>query len=370
MNQINRNNYESFFLLYTDNELPDADRKAVEAFVAANPDLAEELSLLQETILKPGNIFFGDMERLLKKEPVRDEVEEKLLLLLDNELAEDEKQASEKLIASDAATENEWNILQQTKLQPDEAIVFPDKSLLYKKESTRIVTIPWRKIAVAALLIGFGAWGAVNYLNRQQSGHSSEVVITKQPKKQPAAPTKTAPVTTTGDHQQADESLAATTTTNTAAAGEKNIKAERVTYKPQIHKEEVVKNTVPEPQIIKPKDNNLPKSYLETINKDGGNNTTLASVTPSKKAESTGSSGAASNTPKQDVADTYIVTTASYNDNNAVENNHVLYMDEEKVKKTKIAGFFRKVKRVIERNANIKTGGNNLKVANLEFAIQ
>jgi hypothetical protein len=45
-------------------------------------------------------------------------------------------------------------------------------------------------------------------------------------------------------------------------------------------------------------------------------------------------------------------------------------MDEEKVKKTKIGGFFRKVKRVVERTTNIKTGGNNFKVANLEFAIQ
>ena len=46
------------------------------------------------------------------------------------------------------------------------------------------------------------------------------------------------------------------------------------------------------------------------------------------------------------------------------------HMNEEKVKKSKLGGFFRKVKRVVERSANIKSGGNNIKVANMEFAIQ
>jgi hypothetical protein len=45
-------------------------------------------------------------------------------------------------------------------------------------------------------------------------------------------------------------------------------------------------------------------------------------------------------------------------------------MDEEKVKKTKLGGFLRKASRVFARNANIKPGGNKIKVANLEFAIQ
>jgi anti-sigma factor RsiW len=47
---INRYNYEEYFLLYVDNELSAEERNQVESFVAANPDLEEELTMFVETI--------------------------------------------------------------------------------------------------------------------------------------------------------------------------------------------------------------------------------------------------------------------------------------------------------------------------------
>jgi hypothetical protein len=68
---INRNNYETFFLLYLDRELEPADRQAVEKFLTENTDLQKEFTLLQQTILSPAEIVFEPRELLLRKEEKR-----------------------------------------------------------------------------------------------------------------------------------------------------------------------------------------------------------------------------------------------------------------------------------------------------------
>jgi hypothetical protein len=62
---INRHNYETFFLLYIDHELSVVERKAVDEFVQANPDLEEELVMLQQSILPTDRIVFEDKGSLL-----------------------------------------------------------------------------------------------------------------------------------------------------------------------------------------------------------------------------------------------------------------------------------------------------------------
>ena len=68
---INRNNYETFFLLYLDRELNTADRIEVENFLNENADLQKEFRLLQNTVQWPAEIVFEQKETLYRKEEKR-----------------------------------------------------------------------------------------------------------------------------------------------------------------------------------------------------------------------------------------------------------------------------------------------------------
>jgi hypothetical protein len=76
-----------------------------------------------------------------------------------------EKASIEKLIAADSDVNKEWQLLQKTKL-PAEAVSFPYKESLYRKEETvRVVSIKWWRIAAAAVVllgIGFGTYSILN----------------------------------------------------------------------------------------------------------------------------------------------------------------------------------------------------------------
>jgi hypothetical protein len=69
---INRDNYESFFLLYIDRELKPGDMKGVEEFVRENEDLLKEFEWLQHTVYSPADMVgFQEKELLFRREDKR-----------------------------------------------------------------------------------------------------------------------------------------------------------------------------------------------------------------------------------------------------------------------------------------------------------
>ncbi len=370
---INRDNYETFFLLYTDNELSGAERKAVNAFVDANPDLLEELEILCQSVLVPGDVTFDFKQSLLRTELISSELQEKLLLHLDNELIATGKNEINQLIKNEPEVEKEWNELQAAKFDTNEKVVFKNKELLYRKESGKLVTFHWRKLAAAAVLVGFGLWGGIQFLKDEPKANASEFAI-KQRQEKPATivqkplqqripinPDSSINGNDIAVTKKEDILVPSTTDNVTKALTAKSYRGNSV--------ERNDEKTIATVQL---KDNNLPKPYAENLNNVRSNNPIAAIVTPSKQPNTSidpVQKPVTNNTVKQDAAVEY-VSVASFTESSGESSNHVLFMDEEKVKKTKVGGFFRKVKRVVERTTNIKTGDNNFKVANLEFAIQ
>jgi hypothetical protein len=157
---INRYNYEEYFLLYVDNELSAEERKQVETFVEANPDLEEELTMLKQSQLRPDtSLVLEDKSGLFKAEQHSlinlENYETFFLLYVDEELNVEERRAVEIFASQHPAQQQELEILLQARLTPDEAVVFPGKEVLYRKVGSEkvIVFTAWRIVAVAAMFI-------------------------------------------------------------------------------------------------------------------------------------------------------------------------------------------------------------------------
>lgn len=155
---INIHNYEEYFLLYVDNELSAAERKAVDAFVLAHPDLAVELDMLRQAQLSDDSVFFEDKQSLYRSESNEislSNYEEQFLLFVDDELTPGAKDKVERFVLQHPELQEGFTQLKQTRL-PAEQVVFKNKELLYRKEEKerRVVFMSWQRLAVAAAFIG------------------------------------------------------------------------------------------------------------------------------------------------------------------------------------------------------------------------
>jgi len=361
---INRNNYEEFFLLYVDNELSAAERNAVELFVQENIDLKEELNMLQQTVMNADAVSFDNKSGLLKKEFTA--LQENLLLYIDDELSAEEKLNTEKTLQADFAALKELGLLQQTKLEP-ETIVFADKQSLYRKEKGRVIDLPWKRIAAAAILLGFGTWATISFINGNKTG-PGEVATTGGTK--PATTTQVGNTTATVA-QQLPQTI---TGTNTATPTVGLVKQPAQKNNPSVNNKE--QQNIPQQKNnditiagkeIKRPSNNLPKP-LENINTRDGNKDVVINVPITDKAIDITNSGKTNDVAKSNTdgeVNGYALR-ANYTEGDA-DNN--LSPEDDKGKKLKLGGFFRKVKRLVERNTNV-TNGNGIKVAGFDIAIK
>ncbi len=399
---INRHNYEEFFLLYVDNELSALERNAVELFVQQNPDLGKELRLLQQTIITDDGIVFDDKKNLLKDGSLA--LQEKLLLFADDELLLEERQQVAALLATDSAAAAEWNILQKTKLQPDTSIVFEDKKSLYRTEGGRIIAFKWWRAAAAIILLGLGIWFGMNVFKagKKSADVKEESIANGKPNQQPqiTKPLNPAPV------QPSEKENSSSQTVNSTSPQKEQVQSPdlknlaKVNENNKAAKDKVAKqnnaphdnnNVVKEDNNNKKPGNNLPKPILENVNKPGSNKNDVVIVQPkttdnsiniqpnldNKKNDVVSTNPLRQSEKVKTVVDTDInaatnpvAKTAGYNETEEDKNDtKILYMNEDKLKGTKVGGFLRRLKRVVERTTNIKTG-NSVKVAGFEIAIK
>jgi len=385
---INRHNYETFFLLYVDNELSAADRKSVELFVQENPDLGNELLALLGTTLPDEKIKFHSKESLFKNEVDNELLQENLLLHLDNELDPLASDKIKALIASDAVIASEWNILQQTKLSANDEIIFQNKNILYRHERGRVISINFWRVAAAAAILLICLFTVVSLLKNNKTGEDKIAKGTTKPSTEKQIPDNSNIVS----KNNSLDSVKTIVPENIVSVDDKEkIKKENKVAPVVIKQKETQnKNEIASHDKLLDKEKNiLPKSPLEKINNEESNKTNspivlnknneivIKNKTPDEVAI-TKSSKDKITAPTAPIIDyeselakpdnNSFAKTAVLDEKNS-NDNKILYMNEETVSRSRIGGLFRKVKRIVERNTNIKTG-NGIRVAGFEIAVK
>ncbi len=352
---INRNNYEEYFLMYADNELSKTERKIVEVFVKENPEFREEFCMLKLTINIPDDeIKLEDKTFLFKNESSfiinKKNCEEVFVHYHDNELSEKEKQETENFISQHPGLKSEFDLIGKAKLSPETSVVYPDKKDLYRKEkSGKVISMKmWRYIA-AAVLIGFGLWVSVPYF----ASHDAKTPVVAQIN----SVKKSGPLTKNIIPEKPKEEKSQVASSS-IKENENNIKREeKSSAKPVIKRKLKSDNQIAKNERkIKNPSTNL---TLEKLNLKQDVQTIAINAPVKKITETTENykNSIAQNEAKVAVekiepeAKNNYAKTVSYTNISPADNGNYVFYDvpAREFRKTKVGGFLKKVRRIVER---------------------
>jgi hypothetical protein len=358
---INRNNYEEFFLLYADNELSKTERKIVEIFVQENPDLKGEFSMMKLTVNSPDEkVKLLDKSFLLKKESSfinENNYEEIFVLYHDNELSEEQKIETEQFIDRNQTLKTEFDLIEKSKLIPENLVVYPLKKQLYRKEKSGkvIPVILWRSLA-AAVFIGAGLWVSISYLNKSRVSPPMATTVNNSIQKSPEKQTN--PDTNIISEKPASEE-------NNIVSSKKTTEPERIEQKKKEIEEPVLKEQKIKRESVAISDKKTQKKPLEEkIIVSKPNIDQQLAVSDKQPEKLTGITEKAEiplagdqiaiqqNENKTGASEATHAQTVSYVGDADVNNQNYVFYDvtADEFKKSKVGGFLKKVKRVVERS--------------------
>lgn len=364
---INRYNYEEYFLLYTDNELNIQDRAAVEEFITMNPDLREELDLLQQYIMVPEEVVFPDKMNLLKTDDRfidAGNYEERFLLYADNELNGHHRKSVEQYIHNHPELKEKFGLINRAVLTPDDSVHFPDKQSLLRYEDEKVIAISWWKMAAAAMVVLVA--GALWLNNQSFTGNMQMIAQQKSNKtlKQEASsgikrPGKNDPsVSQPADNQvhSADPSYAAVAQENKEPEASRPEHPKRATDK--------VKSVASLAGNVRRVQSKV-KSNIEEV--EAANNTafnTISSSVINNQKSIIDEPVAISSIPDSDFTNSGV----SFASNNDTEDVYVSNIPVDK--KHALRGLFRKASRMINKATGINTGEKGILIGNVELALK
>ncbi|WP_321347941.1 hypothetical protein [uncultured Draconibacterium sp.] len=184
MKEINRTNYEAYFIDYLEGNLDEGMIDSFIAFLKENPDLKQELDLYEPISLEPEKVAFNKKAELYKSNFDNEEAfDNAAIALLENDLTEKEKQEFATYLASHPEKEKQAAAFQNTKLKADGSLVFEDKKKLYKKAPGKTILL-WTSRVAAVLILGLLVFNLVNRNNAVVENTSQQIAeVEKAPQK-------------------------------------------------------------------------------------------------------------------------------------------------------------------------------------------
>ncbi len=160
MIDINRNNYEKYFLDFLDGELSPSDENLLMLFLNENPDLKSELELFEADKIPVDNTFFENKMELKRSEILSgvtlNNFDELCIARMEGDLKRREIIEFDKFIAGNEKKEKEYNLYKLTKIQPDNFVVFQNKESLKQSEKRVFVlknNYHWISVAASIMIL-------------------------------------------------------------------------------------------------------------------------------------------------------------------------------------------------------------------------
>lgn len=354
---VNLNNYEEYFLLYADNELSLRERNEVEVFVKQHTEFEEEFNMIQRTInFADKNVSLADKSFLIRNESSNfineSTYEEVFVLYHDDELSQEQRNKTEEFVNLHPELKDEFELFGNAKLLPEEFVVFPDKELLCRKEKAgkAITLILWRSIA-AAVFIGIGLWTAFSYLNQKEG---MRAITFKETIKLPVPASEQNIVSQIPVGAKNSTSSLRKTKVVEEKSHNKNsekIQSQAIPVKNEnknaLVKSEVKNKKLPEVKAIETKNTNnheiiAANDLIKKIPDLERANTILAK---NEKVEQAGQIDPVAQTTQYAQNASFVSEELNNNE------NYIFYnVPADEFKKTKVGGFLKKVKRIVERS--------------------
>jgi len=133
--EINRNNYEEFFLDYIEGNLPEDQLASFHAFLHANPDLANELEEFDLVEMPANEMTLGNKDFLKKTTSKFEEpstFNEACIAMIEGDMDENEKTQFLGFLSQFPSKQSDFQLFQKTKLKADLSVVFENKQSLKK----------------------------------------------------------------------------------------------------------------------------------------------------------------------------------------------------------------------------------------------